>query len=76
MLIPACACSADTPALRRANTAKNESFQSSNPLRMGVICPFIVMGTKMSGVWPTWMPLKPAFATPTMVISVLFTRIV
>jgi len=47
------ACSIDTPDFLRAMTASQASFQSSSPLRNGVIWPFIITGTKMSGVCPT-----------------------
>ena len=42
----------------------------SRSFQVGVICAFIIIGTMTSGLFePTWMPMNPAAATPTIVIG-------
>ena len=48
----------------------------SRSFQVGVICAFIIIGTITSARAPTWMPLNPGAATPTIVIGWPLTTIV
>ena len=63
------ACSRDTPGLSRPTTVSQRLRRLSRSFHVGVICAFIIIGTMMSALVPTWRPLKPGALTPTIVIG-------